>query len=122
MATKLTLNQYNATGTSILRITVTKRLNAGGSGVTENIRASLQTQVLGPKPECVLSVSQALDPLEMWRLRGSQKLAPTTIDELKSALMQEGVRMPQELIKILVYEMKQRLETCIAVRSYRAPY
>ncbi|GFU61480.1 hypothetical protein TNCV_2287771 [Trichonephila clavipes] len=34
------------------------------SGVTENIRATLQTQVLGPKPKYVLSVSQALDPIE----------------------------------------------------------
>ncbi|GFY26299.1 neurogenic differentiation factor 2 [Trichonephila clavipes] len=32
------------------------------SDVTENIRPSLQTQVLGPKPKYVLSVSQALGP------------------------------------------------------------
>ncbi|GFW26752.1 hypothetical protein TNCV_2851421 [Trichonephila clavipes] len=36
----------------------------GCCGVTENIRAPLQTQVLNPKPKYVLSVSQALGPLE----------------------------------------------------------
>ncbi|GFX99129.1 hypothetical protein TNCV_2493101 [Trichonephila clavipes] len=40
------------------------------SGVTENIRASMQSQVLGPKPyltkDFILGVNQTLSPLETW--------------------------------------------------------
>ncbi|GFX31713.1 hypothetical protein TNCV_4082371 [Trichonephila clavipes] len=41
-----------------------KRTSDLTKGVTKNIRPPLKTQVLDPKPKCVLCVSQALGPLE----------------------------------------------------------
>ncbi|GFY02325.1 hypothetical protein TNCV_3502071 [Trichonephila clavipes] len=56
--TPITLGLHDA---GVLRVYVTP-LSALVSGVTEDIRAPLRSQVLGSKPKYVLRVSQALGP------------------------------------------------------------
>ena len=56
------------------------------------------------------------------RAIAARKPAPTTIAELKDALIQEWVRLPPGLLRSLVNSMTRRCECCIAVRGDHTPY
>ncbi|GFX79566.1 transposable element Tcb2 transposase [Trichonephila clavipes] len=49
-------------------------------------------------------------------------LPPVTIRELRLALQDEWVAMPQQLIDTLILSMGRRCETCLAVRGDHIPY
>lgn len=73
------------------------------------------------------AMSPDLNPIEhVWdalgRSIGARRPAPTTIDELKGALLQEWARLPQGLMRTLVNSMKRRCESCVAVRGDHTPY
>ncbi|GFU23472.1 hypothetical protein TNCV_113921 [Trichonephila clavipes] len=63
--------------------------------------------------------------IPVWDVSGSsiaaRRPAPTTINELKSALVQEWVLLPKGLIRTQVNSMKYRRESCVAVRNGNTP-
>ncbi|GFV71556.1 transposable element Tcb2 transposase [Trichonephila clavipes] len=59
--------------------------------------------------------------LESRRL-AARTLPPVTIQELRLALQDEWVAMPQQLIDTLILSMGRRCETCLAVRGDHIPY
>ncbi|GFW52314.1 transposable element Tcb2 transposase [Trichonephila clavipes] len=69
-----------------------------------------------------LAPSQDLNPIEhVWDFLGrrlaARTLPPVTIRELRLALQDEWVAMPQQLIDTLILSMCRRCETCLAVRG-----
>ncbi|GFU95652.1 transposable element Tc3 transposase [Trichonephila clavipes] len=71
--------------------------------------------------------SPNLNPIEhVWyflgRRFGSSYLTTRTIWELRLALQDEWVTMPQQLIDTLILSMGRRCETCLAVRGDHIPY
>ncbi|GFS94449.1 hypothetical protein TNCV_2014731 [Trichonephila clavipes] len=72
-------------------------------------------------------MSPGLSPIELvWdvirRSIADQRLAPMTIDVLKSTLVPAWVWLSQELIRTLVNGMKRRCESCASVRGNHTPY
>ncbi|GFV28700.1 transposable element Tcb2 transposase [Trichonephila clavipes] len=66
--------------------------------------------------------SPDLNPIEhVWDFLGrrlaARTLPPVTIRELRLALQDEWVAMPQQLIDTLILSMGRRCETCLAVRN-----
>ncbi|GFU99681.1 transposable element Tcb2 transposase [Trichonephila clavipes] len=59
--------------------------------------------------------------LESIRL-AARTLPPVTIRELRLALQDEWVAIPQQLIDTLILSMGRRCETCLAVRGDHIPY
>ncbi|GFW43274.1 DDE_3 domain-containing protein [Trichonephila clavipes] len=71
--------------------------------------------------------SPDLNPIEhVWDFLGgrlaARTLPPVTIRELRLALQDEWVAMPQQLIDTLIFSMGRRCETCLAVRGDHFPY
>ncbi|GFT79049.1 transposable element Tcb2 transposase [Trichonephila clavipes] len=71
--------------------------------------------------------SPDLNPIEhVWDFLGrrlaARTLPPVTIRELRLALQDEWVAMPQQLIDTLILSMGRRCETCLAVRGDHIPY
>ncbi|GFW05398.1 transposable element Tcb2 transposase [Trichonephila clavipes] len=71
--------------------------------------------------------SPDLNPIEhVWDFLGKRLAARTlpqvTIRELRLALQDEWVAMPQQLIDTLILSMGRRCETCLAVRGDHIPY
>ncbi|GFY13606.1 transposable element Tcb2 transposase [Trichonephila clavipes] len=71
--------------------------------------------------------SPDLNPIEhVWDFLGrrlaARTLPPVTIRELRLALKDEWVAMPQQLIDTLILSMDRRCETCLAVRGDHIPY
>ncbi|GFX64283.1 transposable element Tcb2 transposase [Trichonephila clavipes] len=71
--------------------------------------------------------SPDLNPIEhAWDFLGrrlaARTLPPVTIRELRFALQDEWVAMPQQLIDTLILSMGRRCETCLAVRGHHIPY
>ncbi|GFS65106.1 HTH_Tnp_Tc3_2 domain-containing protein [Trichonephila clavipes] len=56
------------------------------------------------------------------RRLAARTLPPVTIRELRLALQDEWVAMPQQLIDALILSMGRRCETCLAVRGDHIPY
>ncbi|GFW82863.1 transposable element Tc3 transposase [Trichonephila clavipes] len=71
--------------------------------------------------------SPDLNPIEhVWDFLGrrlaARTLPPITIRELRLALQDEWVAMPQQLIDTLILSMGRCCETCLAVRGDHIPY
>ncbi|GFU39782.1 transposable element Tcb2 transposase [Trichonephila clavipes] len=71
--------------------------------------------------------SPDLNPIEhVWDFLGrrlaARTLPPVTIRELRLALQDEWVAVPQQLIDTLILSMGRRCETCLAVRGDHIPY
>ncbi|GFW19258.1 transposable element Tcb2 transposase [Trichonephila clavipes] len=71
--------------------------------------------------------SPDLNPIEhVWDFLGrrlaARTLPPVTIRELRLALQDEWVAMPQQLIDTLIISMGRRCETCRVVRRDHIPY
>ncbi|GFU44637.1 transposable element Tcb2 transposase [Trichonephila clavipes] len=71
--------------------------------------------------------SPDLSPIEhVWDFLGrrlaARTLPPVTIRELRLALQDEWVAMPQQLIDTLILSMGRRCETCLAVTGDHIPY
>lgn len=71
--------------------------------------------------------SPDLNPIEhVWNASGrriaARQIPPRTLQELKSALLEEWRAIPQDLINTLVKSMKSRCEVCISVRGGHTPY
>ncbi|GBM39245.1 hypothetical protein AVEN_43646-1 [Araneus ventricosus] len=71
--------------------------------------------------------SPELNPINhVWDALGraiATRNTPTrTIQEMKTALMNEWEKLPQEMINCLISSMKSRCETCISVRVDHTPY
>ncbi|GBL94421.1 hypothetical protein AVEN_7387-1 [Araneus ventricosus] len=47
---------------------------------------------------------------------------PRTIQEMKTALLNEWDQLPQEMINCLISSMKSRCKACISVRGDHTPY
>ncbi|GBM58914.1 hypothetical protein AVEN_80714-1 [Araneus ventricosus] len=47
---------------------------------------------------------------------------PRTIQEMKTALLNEWGQLPQEMINCLILSMKSRCKACISVRGDHTPY
>ncbi|GFU07737.1 transposable element Tcb2 transposase [Trichonephila clavipes] len=72
------------------------------------------------------STISILNPIEhVWDFLGrrlaARTLPPITIRELRLALQDEWVAMPQQLIDTLILSMGRRCETCLAVRGDHIP-
>ncbi|GFS61738.1 transposable element Tcb2 transposase [Trichonephila clavipes] len=70
--------------------------------------------------------SPDLNPIEhVWDFLGrclaARTLPPVTIQELRLALQDEWVAMPQQLIDTLILSMGRRCETCLAVGEIISP-
>ncbi|GFU29153.1 transposable element Tcb1 transposase [Trichonephila clavipes] len=89
--------------------------------------------------ESRFSLSSDSHRILIWRERGSRNhpsniierdnrrlaartLPPVTIRELRLALQNEWLAMPQQLIVALILSMGRRCETCLAVRGDHIPY
>ncbi|GFU87501.1 transposable element Tcb2 transposase [Trichonephila clavipes] len=71
--------------------------------------------------------SPDLNPIQhVWDFLGrrlaARTLPPVTIRELRLALQDEWVAMPQQLIDTLILSMGRHCETCLAVRRDHIPY
>ncbi|GBN95070.1 Transposable element Tc1 transposase [Araneus ventricosus] len=71
--------------------------------------------------------SPDLNPIEhVWDALGraiaTRNLSPRTIQEMKTALLNEWDQLPQEMINCLISSMKSRCKACISVRGYHTPY
>ncbi|GFV14436.1 transposable element Tcb2 transposase [Trichonephila clavipes] len=71
--------------------------------------------------------SPDLNPIEhVWDFLGrrltARTLPPVTIRELRLAMQDEWVALPQQLIDTLILSMGRRCETCLAVRGDHIPY
>ncbi|GFX58754.1 transposable element Tcb2 transposase [Trichonephila clavipes] len=71
--------------------------------------------------------SPDLNPIEhVWDFLGrrlaARTLPPVMIRELRLALQDEWVALPQQLIDTLILSMGRRCETCLAVRGDHIPY
>ncbi|GFX34624.1 transposable element Tcb2 transposase [Trichonephila clavipes] len=72
---------------------------------------------------CTVATEQLLDSEDIERSRLiARTLPPVTIRELRLALQDEWVAMPQQLMDILILSMGRCCETCLAVRGDRMPY
>ncbi|GBL87031.1 Transposable element Tcb2 transposase [Araneus ventricosus] len=71
--------------------------------------------------------SQDLNPIEhVWDVLGraiaTRNPPPRTIQEMKTALLNEWDQLPQEMINCLISSMKSRCKACISIRGDHAPY
>ncbi|GBN82612.1 hypothetical protein AVEN_122095-1 [Araneus ventricosus] len=70
--------------------------------------------------------STDLNPIEhVWDALGraiaTRNLPPRTIQEMKTALLNEWDQLPQEMINCLISSMKSRCKACISVRGDHTP-
>ncbi|GBM10610.1 Transposable element Tc1 transposase [Araneus ventricosus] len=71
--------------------------------------------------------SPDLNPIEhVWDALGreiaTRNPPPRTIQEMKTALLNEWDQLPQEMISCLISSMKSRCKACISVRGDHTPY
>ncbi|GBN10985.1 hypothetical protein AVEN_13649-1 [Araneus ventricosus] len=71
--------------------------------------------------------SPDLNPIEhVWDALGraiaTRNPPPRTIQEMKTALLNEWDQLPQEMINCLISSMKSRCKPCISVRGDHTPY
>ncbi|GBO43095.1 hypothetical protein AVEN_104873-1 [Araneus ventricosus] len=71
--------------------------------------------------------SPDLNPIEhFWDALGraiaTHNAPPRTIQEMKTALLNEWDQLPQEMINCLISSMKSRCKACIYVRGDHTPY
>ncbi|GBM88938.1 Transposable element Tcb2 transposase [Araneus ventricosus] len=58
----------------------------------------------------------------MGRAIATRNTPPRTIQEMKTALLNEWDQLPQEIINCLISSMKSRCKACISVRGDHTPY
>ncbi|GBM93146.1 hypothetical protein AVEN_27385-1 [Araneus ventricosus] len=71
--------------------------------------------------------SPYLNPIQhVWDVLGraiaTRNPLPRTIQEMKTALLNEWDQLPQEMINCLISSMKSRCKACISVRGDHTPY
>ncbi|GFU52075.1 transposable element Tc1 transposase [Trichonephila clavipes] len=109
-----------ATGRPILRFTVARRLHGDGLFARCPKRYGSAVPFLDDNAPCHRTVADE-QLLESRRL-AARTLPPVTIRELRLALQEEWVAMPQQLIDTLILSISGRCETCLAVRGDHIPY
>ncbi|GFT67232.1 transposable element Tcb1 transposase [Trichonephila clavipes] len=88
--------------------------------VVQTFTSSTQFLFMDDNAPCHRTVA-AEQLLESRRL-AARTLPPVTILELRLALQDEWVAMPQQLIETLILSMGRRCETCLAARGDHIPY
>ncbi|GBN14676.1 Transposable element Tcb2 transposase [Araneus ventricosus] len=73
------------------------------------------------------ATSPDLNPIEhVWdalgRANATRNPPPRTIQEMKTALLNEWDQLPQEMINCLISSMKSRCKACISAREDHTPY
>ncbi|GFU96381.1 transposable element Tcb1 transposase [Trichonephila clavipes] len=92
------------------------------SNIIERDRGAMGLQFLFMDDNAPCHRTVAAEQLLESRRLAARTLPPVTIRELRLALQDEWVAMPQQLIDTLILSMGRRCETCLAVRGDHIPY
>ncbi|GFV42980.1 transposable element Tcb1 transposase [Trichonephila clavipes] len=92
------------------------------SNIIERDRGAMSLQFLFMDDNAPYHRTVAAEQLLESRRLAARTLPPVTIRELRLALQDEWVAMPQQLIDTLILSMGRRCETCLAVRGDHIPF